>query len=188
MKYCVNCRALCETDVCSFCSAKKLKEAEDDDFCLLFECERGEGDVLKSFLDEEGVPCVLMPSGDGLRTVFGLNLENYKVFVPYQYYDKALEIADSIANDSTEPYRERLLEAIGQWHFKNESSEKKFRKKFDLAKDVDLLTYVKEEVEQAFIIADEGLIHSCPERGHFFSVKSEEGSIFFNSVTYEILG
>ena len=68
------------------------------------------------------------------------------------------------------------------------SSEKKFRKKFDLAKDADLLAYVKEEVEQAFIVADEGLIHSCPERGHFFSVKSEEGTILFNSVTYEILG
>lgn len=188
MKYCVNCRSLCEDEVCSFCGAKKLKDAEDDDFCLLFECERGEGEVLKSFLDEEGIPCVLMPSGNGLRTVLGLNLENYKVFVPYRFYDKASEIVDSISNDSTEQYRERLLEQIGLWHFKNESSEKKFRKKFDLEKGADPLAYVKEEVEQAFLITDEGIIYACPERGHFLSVKSERGNILFNSATYEIVG
>ena len=164
-----------------------MREVEDGDFCLLVECLQNEGEILKSFLEAEEIPCVLMPSGNGLRTVLGLNLENYKVFVPYQFYDKASEMVDFISNDSTEQLKERLLEHIELWHFKNESSEKKFRKKFELKKDADLLFYIKEEVSQALLIADEGLIYACSERGHFIAVKSEQGNILFNSATYEIL-
>ena len=128
-----------------------------------------------------------MPSGNGLRTVLGMSLENYKVFVPYGVYDKALEIVDSMSSDSTEQLREKLLENEALWHFKNEAVEKKFRKKFELKKDADLLCYIKEEVEQALLIADEGLIYACPERGHFIAVKSEQGNILLNSATYEII-
>ena len=100
MKYCENCRVLCEEIKCSVCRSKKLREVNGNDFCLLLECPKNKGEMLKSFLEEEEIPCVLMPSGSGYRTVFGLALENYKVFVPYAFYEKAEEIAEGIFDPS----------------------------------------------------------------------------------------
>ena len=98
MKYCNNCHELCEGEKCQTCRSKKLREVEDGDFCLLVECLQNEGEILKSFLEAEEIPSVLMPSGNGIRTVFGLNLENYKVFVPYAFWDKANDILDGMAD------------------------------------------------------------------------------------------
>ena len=79
MNYCEKCKRLCEEEFCSFCGNKKLRKAEADDFCFLFECDAAFGDMFAGILKDEGIACVLMPSGSGVRTHFALNLENYNI-------------------------------------------------------------------------------------------------------------
>lgn len=83
MKYCENCHIVTDFPRCPACGAKVFREVREEDFCLLLERTASDCAVLKEIFEEENIPCVAMPSGDGFRSSLGLRLENEKLFVPY---------------------------------------------------------------------------------------------------------
>ena len=40
MKYCENCRAITEEEICEVCGRTELREVKEDDYCLLTECAK----------------------------------------------------------------------------------------------------------------------------------------------------
>ena len=92
MNFCEKCNLLNKGTTCNLCGRGNLREVKEDDFCFFVECSESLGKSLKNSFDNEGIPCALIPTGNGVRSLFGLKLENYRVYVPYGYYDKCVEI------------------------------------------------------------------------------------------------
>ena len=92
MNFCEKCNLLNKSETCSLCGQTSLRKVEKDDFCFFAECSESLGKSLKNTFDNEGIPCALIPTGNGVRSLFGLRLENYKIYVPFEYYDKCIEI------------------------------------------------------------------------------------------------
>ena len=105
MKYCESCRALCESDCCSICENTELREVRPDDYCILTECAEDFGGLLKYTLADMDIPCALMPFGNGARSAFGLNLGNFRVFVPYQHFEASKDVLDQLTYDPTDELR-----------------------------------------------------------------------------------
>lgn len=102
MKYCEKCNLLLTEQRCSICGNKKIRDVENGDFCFLIECEQTFGQMLKEIFEKDGIKCALVPWGDGVRTVFALQLDKYRVYVPYEHYDKSKETVDFFLSDKTE--------------------------------------------------------------------------------------
>ena len=186
MKYCEVCRAVGEFDVCPVCANKNTREPQKDDYCFFMERDQNFAELLDGFLKEEGIPVILMPSGNGFRTFLGLTLENYKMFVPFGFFDQAKDIAIALLNEPIDRLRKTLLENFDAWHFKKDSGAKKMRKKLKLAKDADVLGCIKALVSEADLISDKGAIYSVSDGAHYIGVETENGTVLFNSVTFEI--
>lgn len=92
--YCENCRILNEQDYCQSCGKENLRNPNKNDFCFLVEVDSMFGEILKGVFKEENIPCVGIPSGNGVRSLFALKLENLKLFVPYEFFDRAKEYLD----------------------------------------------------------------------------------------------
>lgn len=187
MNYCENCKLLCESDRCPVCGSKKTRAPEDKDFCFLIECQRSYGEILRQGLEDEQVPCALIPCGSGVRTAFGLELENYRVYVPYEHYSTAQEIVQFFSVDPTENLKRDLLEHFESWHVISSKAEKKLRKKLKLEKEAVLLDWIRDGVTNATAIKDNGPAATGPEGAHYLTVRLNDKTVWFNSVTYEIL-
>ena len=94
MYFCENCNKVSEYDFCRDCGRGDLREVKDHDFCFLTECKNSFGEMMKNLLDQEDIPCVLLPYGSGAHRAFGMKLENYRIFVPFSHFDKAKNILD----------------------------------------------------------------------------------------------
>ncbi|MBQ9481059.1 MAG: hypothetical protein IJU84_02725 [Clostridia bacterium] len=94
MYYCENCNKVSEYDFCRDCGDGDLREVRGEDFCFLVECGTTFGEMLKSVFDKENIPCALLPRGTGVRTALALKLENYRVYVPYAFLERAKEILE----------------------------------------------------------------------------------------------
>ncbi len=186
MKYCENCRALCQDDCCEICESTELRDVRPEDYCILTECAEDFGGLLKYTLADMDIPCALMPFGNGARSAFGLNLGNYRVFVPYRFYEESKDVLDQLTYDPTEDFRKDLLENEGKWHINGKFAQKRMRRKLKIAENEDLLSCIKHEVVHATEISDDGVITSCTEGGHYIALKINERKVWFNSATYEI--
>ncbi len=186
MKYCENCRALCESDCCSICESTELREVKGDDYCYLTECAENFGELLNVTLTDMQIPCALMPFGNGARSALGLNLGNFRVFVPYEYYENARDVLDQLTYNPTEDFRKDLLENEARWHINGKFAQKRMRRKLRLADGQDLVSCVKQAVVSATEILDDGAITSCTEGGHYIAIKINDRKVWFNSATYEI--
>ena len=186
MKYCADCRVLCEYEKCDICGNDDLREAIDDDFCFLLQCEELFGDVVESALSDSSIKCAKVPFGNGARKALGLNLGNYKIYVQYQHYDEAKTIVKSLTTDPTDRLREELLTNFDRWHVSKKSALKRIYRKLELAADVDFYIYLKDKVSKSDKISDDGLILSCAEGGHYYSLTVNDRKIWFNSATFEI--
>ena len=52
----------------------------------------------------------MIPCGNGARSALGLNLENLQLFVPYQFYVRAVDLHDYFKNDPTEDFKKSLID------------------------------------------------------------------------------
>ena len=187
MNYCEKCKSLSDGETCSVCGNKKLREAAPDDFCVLTECDQTYGEMIKDAVQGAGIPCVLMPFGNGVRSMFGLRLEKYQVLVPYDRYESAVELLNDFVNDPvTNELKERLLANFDKWHIGSARTAKKLRKKLALGEEADLLACLKEGVENAAYIEDKGPMYSLGANAHGLSVKMGEATVWFSSESYEI--
>ena len=187
MKYCKSCKYLCDSVPCLICGSPDLCEVQNDDYCFLFECDTAFGETLEEIFENEAIPHAMVPSGNGVRSALGLNLENFKIFVPYEFYGQASEIINYFTSDSTEELKNDLLNNRSKWHIQGMFTEKKLKKKLNISKDGNLFSHCESIVSTAIKITDEGLISSCAEGGHYLNIIGENATLMFNSITYELL-
>ena len=187
MKYCENCRALCQHDVCDICESAELREVLPEDYCILTECAEDFGGLLKNTLEDMDIPCALMPFGNGARSAFGLSLGKYRVFVQYRDYETSKDVLDQLTYDPTEDLRKDLLDNREKWHINGFFAKRRMRRKFQIAKEEDLIDFVARAVGGAAKITDDGAISDCPEGGHYIAVMVNDRKLWLNSATYEIL-
>ncbi|HEY8389739.1 MAG TPA: hypothetical protein VIL26_02110 [Clostridia bacterium] len=94
--FCENCHMINEQNYCRICGKENLRSPQNDDFCFLIETRSMWGEMMGGILKEENIPYSAIPSGSGVRSYFGLKLENLKIYVPYEFLDKAKELLNDI--------------------------------------------------------------------------------------------
>ena len=186
MNYCENCNCLCGGEICPVCGNENLREARENDFCLLTESETGIAGMFGDFLQNDGIPFQSVPSGSGIRTVFPLPLERRKIYVPFAYYERARALFIDFFEKTTDNSRcKRLLDNLG-WLKIEKRLAKKTAKKFKLAEE-DLLGFCREKIEHADKISDEGDICGDTKGGHYILIYSGDTMLMVNSSSFEIL-
>ncbi len=186
MNYCEKCHNLCEESVCNLCGNKKIRPVDDSDFCFLVETEQTNGEMLCDIFKQEDIKYALIPTGNGVRSNFGLDLENYEIYVQYKNLDAANEIIDSFSDQAVSVYQNELLEGFEKWFIAKPKYEQKWKKKLALG-DIDLIEFCKTCVENAEQIVDGGQVLSGTTGGHYLTVYSDKAVVLFNSVSFEIL-
>ena len=186
MYYCEKCSLLCGEDVCSVCGAKGLRVVKEEDFCFLTEVEEVFGKMFMESLKNEGIACVASPFGSGVRSVLGLSLGGYRIFVPYRHYDAASEMLAYFTeydDPVADTLKEDILNGFDRWHFESGSTEKKIRKKYAVGKEEDVMAFIRSSVEQADDIEDMGLMS---DGEHGIRVKSGNVTLWFSESSLKI--
>lgn len=186
MNYCDKCNCISNLTCCPFCGNDAVRKAENNDFCFLTQTDAMSGKMTEDIFKQENIPCALTPSGNGIRTAFGMKLENFKIYVPFEYYDRACEILNGFSDKLCDDLRKVLTENI---HKLNISArvEKKTRKKLRSPDETDLVSCLADIILNAENIEDKGRITSCVKGGRYIFVYGENVTVVLNSVTYEII-
>ena len=187
MKYCEKCNSIVTLKYCPACGNKTIREVTSDDFCFLIECGQMHGEMLKDALQEEKIRCALVPWGDGVRSKLGLKLENYKVYVPYEHYERAREILAFNNKTESDNIKELLLANKDKWNIANERAEKKLRKKLKIDDNVDIFEYIREGVKKSQDVKDRGFMGSFVPPAHGLTVKIGDVTLWFSAETFEII-
>ena len=187
MKYCEKCNAIVTLEYCPACGNKKIREVTADDFCFLVECGQMYGDMLKDALQEEEIQCALIPCGKGVRSRFGLSLENYKVYVPYMHYERARELYNTLYHESeSDNIKDLLLSNKDKWYIASEQTERYIRQRLKIDDDVDIFEYIREGVEKSQDVKNRGFMHSFILGANALTVKIGEVTLWFSDETFEI--
>ncbi|MDD3919913.1 MAG: hypothetical protein PHO41_01860 [Eubacteriales bacterium] len=108
MEYCEKCKMLCTDGVCPGCGKKKLRQAEETDYCFLTEKGVMWAEMLMEVLQDNAVPCVKQSRvGAGLSLYTGQSWERYKVFVPYRYLEQAKGLMEELFSADAEQETEQ---------------------------------------------------------------------------------
>ena len=186
MLYCENCKQLCADEACPDCGIKLLREAEPQDFCFLSEEEEGFARMLEGSFQEEAIPCVLLPWGNGTRSAFGLSLGRFRIYVPFAHYEQASSMLEFFEEEPADhDLRKDLMEHRSLWNF-DPKMEKKIRKKLNVAEGQQVLDRVCDVLSAATDLNIGGRIYTCPRGGCHILVKADGVKFWFNSVTYEV--
>ncbi len=187
MKYCENCRLVFE-DIprCLNCGNRKLREAQNDDYCYLTEVDWTEEQNTKDFFSYNNIPCVTLPVSTGLNTYLGLHTQKYLVFAPYEYYTTAKAMVDKINREQLEILLDDIKPYLDQLFIATPRVEKKINKLLKVAEDELIPTVINlilncDKIEYGSIISD------CPQKGRFIFITSSKYTITINSATYEII-
>ena len=183
MKYCENCHIVTDFPRCPACGAKVFREVREEDFCLLLERTASDCAVLKEIFEEENIPCVAMPSGNGFRSSLGLRLENEKLFVPYAQLQRTKEIVRALADRETERLRGQILQNADALHMAPRLA-RKLAKKW---KEGDALGACREKIMSAHRIEDGGRRLDGPGSGHFLFCYADGAMLCVDSESLEIL-
>ena len=91
MRYCTRCRRLFDGPECPDCrSLGRTPRAED--WCLLSEEPRVYCDMLRDVLEQNGIPSVFAATQGGLGLFSNVNMELYRLFVPYPRLEEAARL------------------------------------------------------------------------------------------------
>ena len=186
MQYCENCKILCADDRCDHCGSTLLREPDSRDYCFLCEEDERLAKMLEGALQDQNIPTVLLPWGDGRRSAFGLTLGRFRIYVPYLHYEQATALFLFFDETPTEEVRQELLEHRALWHF-DPKLEKKVRKKLKGKEDQQVFDRVEQLVCAAERLEQGGRIYTCPQGGYYILVKADGVRFWFNSATYEVL-
>ena len=184
MNYCKNCYCATDYERCPMCGTKKLREAQEDDFCFLLEKDVAYCGMLTSIFEEKNIRFSTVPYGSGVRSAFGMSLENYRVYVPFASLEAAEKIVDERENFETETFRSSLMENSNLLNVSTKL-KKKLEKKFGLSGDEEFFDYCRKVVESARKIVDGGKISYGD--AHYLFCYASGVALTVNSKTYEIL-
>ena len=183
--YCEQCKRLCESEKECNCGNKNLRVVTDQDYCFLLIADELRSKMLYDCFIDNGIDCILSPTGDGYRSALGLSLGKYIIYVLYSQYEQAENVVEFFDQDPTNDLRDDLINHRESWHI-NKRMHKKLCKKLKLKSPDDIFDKVEELVNKSDSISDNGVISSCVEGGHYILVKADEFKFWFNSATYEI--
>ena len=100
--YCKHCRQVMDNDFCPDCR-KATRVPEADDICFLAEREHPWSDILCDVLKQEGIPFLRHSNlGHGLTTLIGRGLELESIYVNWQDWNKALDVAEGLFSEEVE--------------------------------------------------------------------------------------
>ncbi|HIY45803.1 MAG TPA: hypothetical protein H9731_04745 [Candidatus Borkfalkia excrementipullorum] len=185
MKYCENCHVAADLPRCPLCGGKKLREVKDEDYCFLTEMRAVDGEMLADVLRGNGIECVAMPSGNGVRPNFSLWLDKRKLFVPWQSLEQAKAYMREVADTETEKWRQYLLENADKLHI-SPKLEKKAIKKSKGACGESVIEFCRGLIANAGQICDGGGSFS-PASGVDLICYAENVTAIIASETFEIL-
>lgn len=184
MYFCENCRFVSEQEYCPVCGSKNRRQVQAEDFCLLTENNTAYCNMLTEIFDDNNIRYSAVPYGRGVRSQFGLPLENYRLYVQYECLEQAKNIIKQIEDSETDELRNDLLKNADKLNILAKA-EKKYRKKLKLAEDEDFFEYCVHIIKTAVKIEDKGLHISS--KGHYLFCLAEDATLMVNSGTYEIL-
>lgn len=185
MNYCENCHVAADLPRCPVCGGKKLREVKDEDYCFLIEKPAMEGDMLADVLRGNGIECVAMPSGNGVRTAFSLWLDKRKLFVPWKSFGTAKSYLQEADNSETEKWRQYLLDNVDKLYI-SPKLEKKIIKKSKGACGESVIEFCRALVASAERIEDGGLSYELGN-GHYLVCYAEAATVMVSSDKFEIL-
>ncbi len=156
MNYCENCKLLIENaDRCNSCG-KKLREAQEDDFCFLAEMSESWANSYEESLAAENIPCVLSPIRSTLAANWALPATRYHVFLPFAHYERGRAMLREDLERQKELLLRPLKENIDKIHIQSPRLEKKVQKKLKIPKSTDVLSVIKEKIVNCDKIVDGG--------------------------------
>ncbi len=186
MKYCELCRLIVDdTAYCPYCG-KTLREVKEDDYCFVTEIERSQREYFQMVVGEH-IPCAFLPSGNAVRTQFALPLENFKVYVPFSFYDEVSKRLNGVCEAKKDELKESIVKNLDKLFIVNPKREKKIRKKLKISLDEDSIAAISARIKDSNKIVDGGMITSCRKGGHYLFVYSGDRIITVNSATFEII-
>lgn len=185
MQYCEKCHTLIPQPYCGACGNKLLRAPNSDDYCFLIEADNLFGEMFKGILEDESIPYVDTPAGNGVRSRFALRLDRLKIYVPYAFYDRADEILKDIFSSIENAQKEELEKNIDKL-FLSPRNEKKIRKALKMPDSDSLIARCADMVMNADRIVNNGRISSSPGGDYLFVYKNKDLAVI-NSATYEII-
>ena len=185
MLYCENCKRVCVSERDCICGSDELREVTAQDYCYLLEVDETLARMFEEGFASDGIACVLVPSGNGCRSAFGLSLGNFIMFVQYRHYEQAKDAVDQYFQSIVDGIKSDLIEHRDRWNA-NKKTQKKLRKKLKLADGEDFFDGIYNFLCNAESVSDDGVITTSEDFGHYISVRSEKVSFWFNSATYEV--
>lgn len=184
--YCENCHTLNVQDCCLLCGKINLRNPDKNDYCFLIEADSMFGEMFIGILEDENIPYSAMPSGNGIRSIFALKLENYKIYVTYEFIYRAKELLNEILINSEEEEIKDLKKNLDRL-FASQNSEKKIKKNLKMSENDSLTAYCADKIINADRIINQGKISSCIKGGYYLYVYKGKEVIIINSATYEII-
>jgi len=184
--YCEKCHTLNEQDCCQSCGKNNLRNPDKNDYCFLTEVDSMFGEMLNGILEYENIPYSSLPSGNGIRSSLGLKLENYKIFVAYDFFDRAEEILNEILINIEEAESRDLKKNLDKL-FASQRSEKKIKKILKMGENDSLTAYCADKIINADRILNQGKISGCLKGGYYLYVYKGKEVIIINSATFEII-
>lgn len=186
MYYCEKCHTLNEQNCCQSCSKINLRNPDKNDFCFLIEVDSMFGEMFVGILKDENITYSAMPSGNGMRSVFALKLENYKIYVVYELFDRAKELLNELFINLEDAETKDLKKNLDKL-FASQRSEKKIRKILKISNNDSLTAYCADMINNADRIMNQGEISSCNKGGYYLYVYKGKEVIIINSATYEVI-
>lgn len=95
MNFCTRCNLATQSYTCPKCGAQNLRQAQEGDFCFVAELDLLYAKMLQNTLQQQSVPCVLQPMGSTAIALYSISAQKARIYVPYEYYDIAMELKDT---------------------------------------------------------------------------------------------
>lgn len=106
MLYCEHCKALVTDAPCPTCGKDALRAPKADDFCLLTECDEGTAALCRDLFAEGEIPCVPVPATTPVRTVLGMFMQSFRLYVPFSHLDEARAVLAAFTEGAEESEEE----------------------------------------------------------------------------------
>ncbi len=101
--YCEKCQIVFESTECPICGSSTLREVHLNDPCFLCEKPIMWAEMLKSALQDNGIPVIFQKKlGAGLALKIGYLNECAKVYVPFSCLKEATDIRNTFFGDTEE--------------------------------------------------------------------------------------
>ena len=93
MFYCEKCKLLNNDTTCENCGKSHLPTAQPDDICFVVELYFVSASMYEDALKAKNIPVFSIPCGFSLRMY---SSDERKIYVPYEFYDEAVETYEDI--------------------------------------------------------------------------------------------